>query len=430
MNASALVVEDDPNTSSGFAKVLSSLGYRVAQASNLAQARQLLKRDTPDVVLLDLALPDGDGLELVSDYRQSDTNPKVVVVTGDRSQESAVKSLRANVHDFVVKPVSLNRLREAVGTAPAKVVESSKSDTASQARPTSVTARDHLVSVGSTPAWIKLRADITHAAAASLHVLLTGETGTDKLAVAQSIHSHSWQRDRFIYFDCANNQVLTRKLTPCTVEHFLTHSAARDLGAETWVFDDVTCLSEASRRQLLGVLGRQSVLHSAPKVSPHCITIERERPADTIPDLANCLAQFRLPVPSLRERKGDLSALCDAILNRLNATYNQRKTLSPASLEAIEAYDWPGNLRQLSDILTRCFVSSDHSLDITGLLPLSDRESQQSKTIECFVGSTFWEVERLLLFATCKHFDGDKKAAAKALGISLKTLYNRLNAYS
>jgi DNA-binding NtrC family response regulator len=458
MNANAIVVEDDPNTSAGLAQALSKLGYSVSQACSLAQARQQFIDKAPDVVLLDLTLPDGNGLDLLKLRDMSDAT-RFVVITGDKSQESAVRSLRANVHDFVLKPVSLKSLRSAIKpahgsaavlplhgrlrhpntdagkqrSAPSRGSGQSRWQADKKVGSVSLAAREHLLSIGASRVWKKLKADILAAAATSANVWLTGEPGTDRLAVAQAVYRYSWKRECLAYFDCSNNSVISERVAGHSdISEYLAHSAASpaDLLVETWVFDNISSLPASVQRQLQGLLGRQSTVATPVAFGPQCITIVRNNDDSIATDLKYSLAQYEMMVPSVRERREDLGSLCAAILDRLNKIHNQRKTLSDCALKDIQAYDWPGNYRQLSNLVTQAFLSGGQSIEIAGFIPASEKAKQQQKAIESFVGTTFWEVERLLLFSTLKHFDGDKKRTAEALGVSLKTLYNRLNAYS
>lgn len=148
-------------------------------------------------------------------------------------------------------------------------------------------------------------------------------------------------------------------------------------------------------------------------------------------DLYFRLATFPLRVPALRERPGDVALLTRRFLASLNASDDVEKTITDRALEKLEAYSWPGNVRELKNLLQCAYILADDVIDVDHFPPLDQREppATRSEGVNVPIGSTLEEAERRLILATLAHYGGDKRRAADTLGVSLKTVYNRLNRY-
>ena len=468
MVGSAVVVEDDVNTAFALTKAISAIGYSVRVAGTLKEAKDMMQRDPPDVVLLDVTLPDGDGLDLLKDnerYKDS----RFVVVTGDSTQEVAVRSLRSRVSDFLIKPVSMAELRNAVRNIPALVAANDDQPSAgpvSEAfeKALKAAARDEtcnrsdLLLAGDSRKVQALDQLIQRFAQSKTNVVVKGEAGVDKLAAAFALHRRTQHAAAVYLVQCATGHVVTSANRPvagfseCLLSAFSDHSQQNRI---TLVLNDIGALSEARQRELLSYLGNCGVLESHTADQPRIVAVERHsldamvgdkkdnsvidndacggecQKLQMLDELRLCLDQCELKIPALRYRRQDIAPIANKILTALNTEHNTRRVIKEEELEVLNSHDWPGNVRELSNVISRAYHASDYMLDISNVLPAEDVSGNEVvESIDGLVGKTFWEVEKSLLKATLSSHDGDKKTTAKTLGISLKTLYNRLNAYS
>lgn len=469
MVGSAVVVEDDANTAFALTKAISAMGYSVRVAGTLKEAKELMHDDPPDVVLLDITLPDGDGLDLLTD-NASYKDARFVIVTGDSTQQVAVRSLRSRASDFLTKPVSMTQLQTAVKNIAPKHASNDEqampvSEAESLARALRSAARDancnrsDLLLAGKSKKATSLDQLIQRFALSKTNVMVKGEAGVDKLAAAFALHRRTPQAGAVYLIRCATGHVVTSSnhlvagFSECLSMAFSSHSEENRV---TLVLDDVSALSVARQRELMTYLGSAGVLESHTAELPRIIAIERHvsrgvtnnainrkapgtevksgcknSKAQLLDDLKLCLDQCELRIPSLRHRREDITAITRKILSALNAEHGSKRIIEDEQLELLLTREWPGNLRELSNVISKAFHTSDYALDIASALPAPDDNHDELVTVmDSLVGKTFWEVEKSLLKATLASHDGDKKTTAKSLGISLKTLYNRINAYS
>ncbi len=468
MVGSAVVVEDDVNTAFALTKAISAMGYSVRVAGTLKEARGLMQDEPPDVVLLDVTLPDGDGLDLLTN-NQGYKNAQFVIVTGDPTQQVAVRCLRSRVSDFLIKPVSMLQLQTAIKniTPPASNDEQvpAASETDSLARALDSAARDihcnrsDLLLAGRSKKARELDHLVQRIGRSKANVMVKGEAGVDKLAAAFAVHRRTPQAGAVFLIRCATGQVVTSGnqlidgYSECLSLAFSSHSEESRV---TLVIDDVASLSASRQRELMKYLGSAGVIESHTASLPRIIAIERpvkgssaKKTGNVAPvstegqehdhrtgallaeELRLCLDQCELKIPALRHRREDITTIARKILTALNTEHSSKRIVEEEQLDLLLSRDWRGNVRELSNVISKAFHNSDYMLDIASALPKADStEDDLVAAMDSLVGKTFWEVEKSLLIATLASYDGDKKAAAKSLGISLKTLYNRINAYS
>ena len=452
MERSAIVVEDDANTALALTKAISSMGFTVRVAGTLEEAQRLYRENCPDIVLLDVTLPDGDGLELMQENAGKHST-RFVIITGDSRQEVAVRSLRAHAADFLVKPVTMADLRGAVEKSALTHAANDDSDafrsqvmvnTLATVKPMDTLDRSDTLMTGTSFRVRQLDQAIQQLAEINTNVVITGEAGVDKIAAAFALHRRTPRHDVIAVVQCATGNVsvgsktVTNGFSECLGMAF---SHSKNHKRVTLVLNDVEQLSEARQRELLSYLTTHSLMDLQVSTRPRIVSIIRScspsdavechsEPASLIPDLQLCLDQSQLEIPALRQRREDIVPIAQKHLDLWNAQKKTRRILSDDSVEAIERYPWPGNVRELTNILLRTFNTTDYMLEIGDLLSPDSDDKAMHRSVEGIVGKTFWEVEKSLLRATLQANDGDKKLTAQTLGISLKTLYNRMNAYN
>jgi two-component system response regulator AtoC len=450
----ALVVEDDPQSCEALVEVLAREGFQATAAGSLAEARDLVESFQPELVLVDLQLPDGSGLELletVLDGSRSDP-PDVIVVTGHSSVETAVDALRRGAVDYLVKPLDIARLRTVLlQTAGRQQFRSEIRSLRSRLRELGRFGS----MVGSSTPMQRLFDQITRVAPTNATVLILGESGTGKELVAETVHELSRRSGRpMISVNCG---AISANLIE---SELFGHERGSFTGADrvhrghferadggTLFLDEVSEMPPELQVKLLRVLESGSfsrVGGDRPIQVDVRIVAASNRDLDAAvaegkfrTDLLYRLNVFPLRLPPLRDRDGDLALLTEHFLGEMNRTEETGKRLTPAAMELLRSHNWPGNVRELKHALHRAFILSDAEIGPDALADLPARRSGTERaetpsgkggfTVE--PGTPLVEAERLLVLATLESVGGDKTKTAELLGISTKTLYSRLREY-
>jgi DNA-binding NtrC family response regulator len=446
VNPRALIVEDDPDFRASLAALVSHEGYETTEAATLAEARAALAAAPPDLALVDLGLPDGSGIELLR--REEGTPPlELVVVTGNATVETAVEALRQGALDYLVKPIDRARLRSVLANV---------SRTRELKQEVS-TLREELRElgrfgpmVGRSAAMQAVYDLIARVAPTQATVFVTGESGTGKELVARAIHQLSTRRARpLVALNCG-------AVSPSLIESELFgHERGSFTGADrrragyfeeaaggTLFLDEIGEMPIELQVKLLRVLETECVTRvgaSEPiHVDVRVIAASNRDPRKAVEegslreDLLYRLNVFPIHLPPLRERAGDVELLADHFLEELNAREGTAKRFSAAAIDHLCTLPWPGNVRELKNVVERAAILADTTIEPSAL-PESERRAAPppaEATLQIRVGSSIAEAERRLILATLDQLQGDKKRTAEVLGISLKTLYNRLNVYA
>lgn len=441
----ALIVEDDPNSLSGLAAILEADGFSVDTAASLADARLALSRFIPDVVLIDLNLPDGKGLDLLPalPVQPSDAAVPVIVMTGNATVESAVEGLRHGIWDYLVKPVSVTRLRSLLARIP---------------RPYELTEELHALKttlrqlghfgmlVGRSAAMQSLYSNIDRIAPAEASALIIGESGVGKEAVARTIHHMSRRRKGpFVSFDCeahATRPIASllfgqeRAAMPIAPMGDTRPSGALERASGgTLYLDDITRLPVEQQFSLVKALQERSfrrvggtydmptdfrVLASTTEDPQQAVGEGRLRG-----DLHRLLNTFVVPVAPLRSRNDDIPLLAEHFVSQLNEHDKENKHLGFDALREALEYPWPGNVRELRGAVENAYRHSDHIIE-TIEIPGRAQSGARASSVHIRVGMPLADVEEMLIRATLDAVGGTRHRAASMLGISPKTLYNKL----
>lgn len=439
-DSTALVVEDDISTSLAYSKMLETMGYSVHQAHSLDQANTHVEELNPSIVLLDIGLPDGSGLDLLKRYaNKSESKPQFVVITGDSSQDLAVACLRARVDDFLSKPVSLKKLRGCFnqlhasrGSANEDVLEAENEFPMHE-------LKQAVALKGNSMIAHQLRDSVRCCSNTSLNAVISGAIGVDKSSVAYAVHQHSQAQGQFV---CVFGSDLSSTLSSNSIQsdqsNYLLAQLKKAQGG-TLLISDICSLPLVSQASLCSYLRKRDSAASAKEGLARIkivATINEDWEQAVIEgrlnqELYHRLAEYVIHVPGLKDRLRDIPEMANAILSGLNRSHNVVKRFAPDSFSRLQDYMWPGNIRELNNVIKQCFAGKTMTLSINReLTPLGSQLHKESSCVDSLVGKTFWETEKALLFATLDSVDGDKATAAQMLGISLKTLYNRLKAYS
>ena len=438
-----LVVDDDVNTREALKEIAIGEGFTAAAAGSIREAQMQILRQRPDVVLIDIKLPDGSGMDLFNDF-ESRATTEIVLITGHASVETAVEALRLGAADYLTKPINFRRLKGLLSRVPRAVdLKEEIGVLRSELR-----RLGHFGQMlGASPPMQQLYNHIARVAPTEATVLLLGESGTGKELAAQTIHELSLrQKHPFLPVNCG-------AISPQLIEsEIFGHEKGSFTGADrqhkgyferanggTLFLDEITEMPIELQVKLLRVLETGSFMRIGGNqeidTDVRVIAASNRDPEQAVADgklrldLYHRLNVFPLRIPPLRERIGDLELLAQHFLDELNKAHGTKKVLSPEGLSSLANYHWPGNVRELRNYMQRAFILSDDVIDAAALAPVLTSQSSVGLTLAIPVGTSLADVDRKLIYATLDLCGGVKKRAADILGISLKTLYNRLEEY-
>ncbi len=441
-----LLIDDDQNILITLQMRLEALGHRVLVAESGEKGLILCESEMPDLVLLDLKLPDMDGLEVLKRIRTINPWIEVIMLTAVGSIESAVKAIKLGAYDYLSKPIDSKQLKSLVEKA-LKKGEVSREIRKLRKQYKTLGAFGSIIGMASRMQEIyRLIEQVSQTDAT---VLITGESGTGKELVAQTIHALSpRQAYPFIPVNCA--AIPTNLWESEILGHekgAFTGADARKLGFfqlanhGTLFLDEISEVPIENQSKFLRVLEDHRVRRVGGdeeiQVNVRVIVATNLNLLKAIelnqfrPDLYYRLNHINIDLPPLRDRKEDIPALVQAFLADVAVRYN--KPFRPMSREAMELllnYSWPGNIRELKNVIERAVVFCEHK----EIEPEYVKESLQERPTDpgmfsLAVGTPLEEAERVLILKTLRSTGGNKSKAAKLLGISLKTFYNKLNKY-
>ena len=429
------IVDDDVGFVHAAAELAREQGFVITVAGSVGQALTRLKDASFDVALIDLSLPDGSGLELL-EHIDLGGSTQVILITGHPTVESALKAMHLPIVDYVVKPLHASRFNELLASAASK-----------RRVPGSGQGEQWHGLAGPSAAMAAVRQQICRVAPTEASVFIEGESGVGKELVAGAIHAESGRSGPFVALNCGAvpAELLTSQLFGHERGSF-TGANSRHAGlfeqaqGGTLFLDELTempihlqvhLLRALETRTIRRVGGTEDIPVDVRVVSatnrPHAEAIESAKLRE---DLYYRLAEFPMALPSLRERPEDILPIADLFLQRLNERYGTRRALTKEGADNLRRYSWPGNIRELKNIIQRSYILADGDL-LTPSLPTGSPRplAETENTITFAVGTPMHEIERRMLFKTLAFFDNNKAKAAQALGVTTKTIYNRLVAY-
>lgn len=440
----ALIVDDDRDTRDWLTEVATQEGFTVASAESLRSARALLERQQPDLLLTDLQLPDGNGIDLVGDLDKV-AETEIIVVTGHASIDSAVGALRAGATDYLTKPIDLDRLTNMLRRQPRTLdLKHEIGELRDELRKAG--RFGHLY--GSSSPMQALYDKLARVAPTSATVLLVGESGTGKELAARTLHDLSKRKKApFLAVNCGAipMQLIESELFGHEKGSFpgadQQHKGFFDRArGGTVLLDEITEMSLALQVKLLRVLETGTFVRvgtSQPLASDvRIIAATNKQPMKAVAegkfreDLFHRLNVFPIQLPPLRERAGDLEMLAEHFLSELNTTENTAKRFSPRAISALFQHSWPGNVRELRNYVQRAYLLADTVIDDGTELDSPPFNTEDDDVITVRIGTPLNEIEQRVTMATLARCGNVKKRAAETLGISLKTLYNRLESYA
>ena len=449
-----LVVEDEPNARAGLAELIGSWGYRTETAADGSAGLDMTVRWSPDIVVTDMMMPRMDGLQLLDRISELPQQVAVVVLTAQGSIETAVDAMRMGAYDYLQKPVDPQRLKtilhnaqqQTEATEEVRKVES-HADSSGRLGPL----------VGTSPQMRDIFHLIERIAPNNVSVLITGESGTGKELAARALHLLSGRRNKpFVAVNCA---AIPETLIESEI---FGHERGAFTGAQerragcfelaeegTLLLDEIGEMPAATQAKLLRVLEDRRLRRLGSRdeipVNVRVIAATNKDPQAAVDsgelrgDLFYRLNVFNLTMPALREHREDIPAMADSMVQDMNTRHNTSVPgIARPVMDRFLAYTWPGNARELRNTIERAVIlAGDRTIDVSHLppgfgqaKPVRSRHSAADGAVHLDVGTTVGEAEKQLIFKTLESTHNNKTRASEILGISSKTLQNKLKEYA
>jgi two-component system response regulator AtoC len=380
MGLSVLVVDDEKNARENIAAFLKKKGYEVLEAGSIKEAKKVIAEGSADLVLLDVQLPDGLGTTLLSESAGTTGRPPIILITAHGDIDMAVEAMKNGAHDFLQKPIKFDRLEQSIQRAGKTVAMRRELNHLRQ------TQQSDFV-LGNSKQMKSLLAQAERAAQTAVSVLITGETGTGKEVLAQAIHRMGTRADKpFIAINCAAIQstVIESELFGHEAGAF-TGADKRKTGLMEVANDGILFLDEISsmpadmQAKLLRALEERAFRRMGGttliKVDVQILAASNRNLKSMIEkgefrdDLYYRLKVVDLDMPALRDRKEDISELVGFFIHQNNPRMGLNiQDVTPKAMEALVAHDWPGNIRELRNVIERAMLfCDDAAIDVSHL---------------------------------------------------------------
>lgn len=417
--AKILIVDDHLPFRAVFAETITSFKHDVIEAGTGDEALEILAGAAPDMIFLDLRLPDQNGIDVLKQIKNVDSTKHipVAILTAYADSANTISAMKLGAFDHLTKPISRETLRETLAKALGGTIQNGQLDT----KPAEIESHaeeekiDNLL-VGASPAFREVEKLIGLVASIKSNVLLVGETGTGKNLIARLIHANSEQRAELtehslLEISCAN----------------ATQALSKWRSARTIFLDEIGDLDTTAQLTILELLSEQNeiprVISSTSFDSTQLIQERHIRE-----ELYYRLSAFPIFIPPLRARNSDTLVLAESFIAR--TCTEMPKRLTPSASKALLEYHWPGNVRELKNVITRASViSRGPNIDVQDLsFPPSQAQTENnlSNLLELDYYGAVARLEKALLEKALEHSGGNRTEAARTLGINRQLLYSKL----
>jgi len=435
---SILIVDDELIVRDSLSKWFAEEGYEVGTAESARQALTLLARQDWDLALVDIKMPDVDGIELQSRFREVKPGLIVIIMTGYASVETSVAALKNGAYDYVLKPFDPEEMAHTVHNALAHKRAEQENAVLKQRMVEAVLPQEL---IGKSAAMKSLFEAIETVGPTEATVLITGESGTGKELVARAIHASSPRRyNRLVVIHCGalaetllESELFGHEKGAFTGAQYRKKGSFEVADGGSVFLDEIGDISLKTQTDLLRVLQEREITRVGSSQPIHvdfrCIAATN-KPLESLvedgtfrPDLYYRLNVFRIDLPPLRQHKEDIPLLADHFVRRFSASMNKPVTgVSRQAMDLLTRYDWPGNIRELENAVERAMViTRDSELkeeDFTLRLPFTERG-----------GMALEEVERAHILEVVDLCGGNQSLAAQLLDIDRVTLHTKLKKY-
>jgi DNA-binding NtrC family response regulator len=441
-----LIVEDDGPTRAGLAELVRTWGFATEAAANGEEALKLVTSFRPAIIITDMVMPRMNGMELLKSLKDEAEQLKVIMLTAQGSVETAVEAVKDGAEDYLTKPVDPQKLRRLLE----RIAELNAQKRENEALRRQLREKGSFGRiVGNSQKMRKIYQVIEQAAPTTASVLIFGESGTGKELVAQTIHQLSPRAEApFVAINCAaipetllESEIFGHERGAFTgaIDRRAGCFELADRG--TLFLDEIAEMVPVTQVKLLRVLQERKFRRLGGRVEQEVdvrvLAATNMNPLGAIrdgklrDDLYYRLNVFAIDLPPLRDRKEDLPLIIQAFLEEFNVRDRRHvKAVTPEAMRMLELYDWPGNVRELRNVVERATILARGEFIEPQHLPRfgpPTRPVESSSGVTIAPGMTVDEAERKLILATLEAAGNNKTRAAEMLGISLKTLHNKLN---
>lgn len=462
-----LVVDDEPNVHYSFKKVFSE-SYVVLSASSGEEAIDIISRDTPDLVIMDIRMPGMDGITTLRKIKSIDPKLHIIIMTAYGTMETAVEAMRLGAYDYTLKPFDIDWMKTTISSA-LSVTEMMKKKVALS--PSQEVELNGDIMVGNSPEMQKVYKYIGQVAGKDITVLLTGESGTGKELVARAIYKHSMRRDKqFMAINCAAipDNLLESELFGYEKGAF-TDARLRKIGkleqlsGGTIFLDEIGDMSLLIQAKMLRVLqemqferlgGNETIKVDIRVIAATNKELRKEVAEGRFrEDLYYRLNVVSIYLPPLRERKGDIPDLVGYFIKKSKVELNKEiKDITPSALNVLTGYHWPGNVRELENVVKKAIISCKSEVIVQEDLSFEEetnrahpleKEGDLVSRLNGILDRLFEEIplspngdkdvisslEKMLVIKALMKTKGNQVKAAKLLGINRNSLRRRMEKY-
>lgn len=436
-----LIIDDEPNVRGGLKEAIDVPEFQIDTASDGESALRKMRREHYHIVVTDLRMPGAvDGFDVLREAKQRDPDTPVIVITAHGTIEGAVEAMKMGAQDFLPKPLDIKHFRVLVQKAVAglSIVLENR-----ELRARLRLERGGQVILASSAAMRRVLDTLMQVAPSQATVLLQGESGTGKELAARAVHEHSPRREKpFITVNCGalpeslfESEVFGHEVGAFTGATQAKRGVFEQADGGTLFLDEITEIPEKNQVDLLRAIQEGEIRRVGSdrpaKVDVRLIAATN-RDLKTLvgegkfrEDLYYRLSVIPITLPPLRERREDIPALAEIFLKEFALVYGKRpKSLTPAAVESLCTYYWPGNIRQLRNMIERLVITCPSETIAAKDLPPEIRSAPRPPTFK--LRENLDRVEREIIQRALEEMDGHREKAAELLGISVRTLHYKL----
>lgn len=441
MKGTILIVDDERNVRVFLRELFEQEGYEVCDAGSIDEAKASLAANSPEVVVLDLGLPDGSGHDLIPFIKTKNKNTEIIVITAMGTIDNAVDSMRLGAYDFISKPFDTEKILISSERA-MNFAKVSRENAALKRQ-----QKNHIYYeefIGECPEIKKLKGLINKLAFVDVPILITGETGTGKNILAKQIHFTCTDDDKpVVYTNCSSipetlfeSELFGHEKGAFTGAGALKKGRVEEAAGGTLILDEITEIPYELQAKLLNFIQEKCFYRVGGNrhisIKTRIIALSNRNMGEEVEagrfrkDLFYRLNVVHMKVPPLKERGNDIALLTEHFIDVLKTKYGKDKQLSPLAFELLQTYSWPGNVRELKNTLERAFIFSEEPLikedEIVFEGEAIDKGQGDLKSILC-------GFEKTLIIQTLAAQGGNRADTAAKLGISLRNLQYKLSRY-
>ncbi|HEY9201834.1 MAG TPA: sigma-54 dependent transcriptional regulator [Gammaproteobacteria bacterium] len=434
-------IDDDPTAGDLFRRFVRDKDYTLHVFKKPLEALQHIREHGSDLVITDLSMPGMSGLELLESIRQTDIELPIIMITGFSTEDNAIRALRLGATDFIKKPYDVETLLQQVDDV---LQQSATRKEKKLQRPGLKDKQDQFGMIGHSPALNKIYDIIDKISDIRCNVIIEGESGTGKELVAHALHNHSeFAEQPFIVIDCGSltdtlleSELFGHEKGAFTGASHMKQGLLEVASGGTIFLDEICNISDSMQMKLMRAVQAQTITRvggiNPIEIDVRFVVATNRNIEEMIEagqfrhDLYHRLNVVKINMPPLREREQDLELLIEHFINEFKQRYQRNITgFDAASMDKLKSYKWPGNIRELRNLVERSIALADSPvLSVDQQLYQADNDNRidaDSPTLE--------ELEKRYILNTLDKFNGNREQTASLLGINKSTLWRKLQSW-